>query len=181
MTAQPISCYSSRAYSSFMNTSDEAPFQLDGPLNQFSIIVTTASSPAPNSNRLILTNEGGLKKLNPSWELIKTVIYGLDPGQGNSFCVLENSNHDFVQTLHGFNGYHLEWHESISNRDGYYQQFRASYPGGSIKSFELKKHDSVSPGNHRDLLPVEEVIEAFHSFYTTGGKPDWMNWRLIDV
>ena len=143
--------------------------------------VRPETSPALHRNRLIISNEGGLRKEGPTWSLVETVISGIDPGRGNSFCVLEERDGDYVQALRGFNGYHLEWHEAAPGITGSFQQYRAGYLGGSEKSFELKKHDHLSQGEFRDLLPVEEVVDAFRAFYNRAGRPGWLDWRPIDV
>lgn len=143
--------------------------------------VCPETSPAPHRNRLIISNEGGLRKKGPTWRLVETVVSEIDPGRGNSFCVLEDIDGDYVQALRGFNGYHLEWHEAALGVTGSFQQYRAGYLGGSEKSFELKKHDHLSQGEFRDLLPVEEVVDAFRAFYNGAGRPGWLDWRLIDV
>ncbi len=135
---------------------------------------STIPLPAPAEKRLILSNEKGLRMENPDWATVETVILQIDPGRGNSFCILESPRRGFVQALHGFNGYHLEWHEGN-------QHWRGAFPGGSNKRFELKKHDRVSPGEYRDLLPVEEVIESFLAFYRSTGKPAWLVWRSIEI
>ena len=135
---------------------------------------STKPLPAPAPKRLILSNEEGRRIENPEWDTVETVILQIDPGHGNSFCILKSPSRGFVQALHGFNGYHLEWHEG-------YQHWRGSYPGGSSKRFELKKHDHVNQGEYRDLLPVEEVIESFQAFYRSTEKPGWLDWRSIEI
>tara|TARA_R110000850_G_scaffold191413_1_gene318326 strand:+ start:68 stop:589 length:522 start_codon:yes stop_codon:yes gene_type:complete len=135
---------------------------------------STKPLPAPAAKRLILSNEKGLRRENPDWAAVETVILQLDPGRGNSFCILERPSRGFVQALHGFNGCHLEWHEGN-------QHWRGAYPGGSSKRFELKKHDCVNQGEYRDLLPVEEVVESFLALYRSTEKPAWLDWRSIEI
>ena len=137
--------------------------------------------PAPKQDGLILSNEHGLRRKSPSWELVTVVVRGLDAGYGNSFCILEDPDSNYVQALRGFNGYHLEWHEAKIGEPCLFQQYRASYHGGSSKSFELKKSDQTSQGEHKDLMPLDEVIDAFSAFYSAAGKPGWLDWRPIDV
>lgn len=130
--------------------------------------------PAPAAKRLILSNEKGLRMENPDWAVVENVILQIDSGRGNSFCILEDPSRGFVQALHGFNGYHLEWREGSQHR-------RGAYPGGSTKQFELKKHDHVNQGEYRDLLPIEEVVESFLAFFRSAEKPEWLDWRLIEL
>ena len=128
---------------------------------------------------MLLKNQGGLTKSNPSWELVEKVVYELVPGHFNSYACLSIPGNSYIQCLHGFNGYHLEWR--ITNPSGSYAHYRASYPGGSKKSFELKKHDFINEGQHRDLLNLEDVVDAFRSFHNRQGLPGYLNWRHLDL
>ena len=76
-------------------------------------------------------------------------------------------------------GYHLEWRNSLSLKD--YSHFRASYPGASKKETELKKHDFVNSGEHRDLIQLADVIDAFRAFYRGDGMPGFFEWRIFDA
>ena len=154
-----------------------SPVKPPNRLNQES----TLALPRPNQDGLFLSNEHGLRKKNPSWKLVAGVVKGLDAGHGNSFCSLEDPDSNYVQALRGFNGYHLEWHEAGASVPRLFQQFRASYFGGSSKGFELKKHDVTNQGEHKDLMPLDEVIDAFRAFYSAAGKPGWIDWRPIYV
>lgn len=140
-----------------------------------------AAEPRIATEGLILTNEGGLHRKNPPWQLVDQVLHELDPGKGNSFCCLATPENAYVQTLHGFNGYHLEWRViSPAAPDGYIH-YRAGYPGGSSKPMELKKHDFVSAGEHRDLMQLADVIEVFRAFHRGDTLPAFLDWRAIDV
>ncbi len=85
----------------------------------------------------------------------------------------------FIQCLHGFNGYHLEWR--ITNPSGSYVHYRACYPGASKKAFELKKHNFVNDGEYRDLLNLEDVVDGFRSFHSRLGLPGFLKWRELDL
>lgn len=133
---------------------------------------------APADKRLILSSEGRPRIENPDWNSVEIAIQQIDPGHGNSFCILENPDRGFVQALCGFNGYHLEWSEGNS---GCQQHWRASFPGASAKRVELKKHDRVSGGEYGDLLPIEEVIDTFKAYYRSTEKPAWLTWRPVEL
>ena len=135
----------------------------------------------PRHDGLILTNQAGLRRKNPRWRLVEQVINELDPGHGNSFCCLEAPGYTYIQTLRGFNGSHLEWRITSADGQGSYAHYRASYFGGSPKIIELKKHDYVNSGEYRDLLHVEDVIDAFRAFYGGNGMPAWLEWRILGV
>ncbi len=128
---------------------------------------------------MLLEDEIGRQKKNPSWSLVESVIRELDPGHFNSFACLSVHENTYVQCLCGFNGWHLEWR--ITKPSGDYDHYRACYPGGSKKPFELKKSDRMSGGEHRDLLKLEDVIGAFHSFHQGRGLPSFVEWRELDI
>ncbi len=127
---------------------------------------------------LILTNQAGLRRKNPPWKLVEQVIREIDVGHGNSHCCLESPGCTYIQALHGFNGYHLEWR--ITNA-ATYTHYRACYPGASPKLIELKKHDNVNSGEHRDLLHLEDVIDSFRAFYRGDGMPAFCEWRILNI
>ena len=133
-----------------------------------------------HANGMLLTNEEGLRRKDPSWPLVERVVRELDQGTWNSFCCLNSPDGSYIQTLHGFNGYHLEWREYGSVAKGYVH-WRASYPGGSGKKVELKKHDFVSEGEHRDLLHLDDVVDAFRAFHSGSGMPVWLEWRDLGI
>jgi len=87
----------------------------------------------------------------------------------------------YIQTLRGFNGYHLEWRLTCDGDLNNYIHYRASYPGASLKKMELKKHDYINSGEHRDLLHMRDVIDAFRAFYFGQGMPAWLEWRKIKI
>jgi hypothetical protein len=120
-------------------------------INQESTLIL----PAPKQDGLILSNEHGLRRKSPSWEVVTAVVRGLDAGSGNSFCILEDPDSNYVQALRGFNGYHLEWHKAKPGESSMFQQYRASYHGGSPKGIELKKGDHLSQ-SELDLDGVDD-------------------------
>ncbi len=128
---------------------------------------------------MLLDDEIGRKFKNPPWSLVERVIRNLDPGHFNSFACLSLPGNTYVQCLCGFNGWHLEWR--ISKKSRKYVHYRACNPDGSKKPFELKKHDWVNSGEHRDLLKIEDVLDAFHAFHQGLGLPEHLEWRKIDI
>ena len=86
----------------------------------------------------------------------------------------------YIQALCGFNGWHLEWRITGASVDAY-THLRACYPGASTKPFELKKHDHISEGEHRDLLMLEDVIDAFRCFHRGEDRPPQLEWRELDI
>jgi hypothetical protein len=128
---------------------------------------------------MLLNDEVGRRKKNPPWRLVERVLRELDPGRFNSHACLSVPGNTYVQCLCGFNGWHLEWR--VTKPSGAYAHYRASRRGGSKKPFELKKHDHVSPGEHRDLLVLDEVLDAFRAFHQGHGLPDSLAWRKLDI
>lgn len=137
------------------------------------------SNPLPALKGMLLKDEIGRTQINPPWSLVEYVIRELDPGHFNSFACLSSPGNTFVQCLCGFNGWHLEWR--VTNPSGNYVHYRACYPAASKKSFELKKHNHVSEGQHRDLLNIVDVIDAFSSFHQGHGLPGLLKWRKLDI
>lgn len=136
-------------------------------------------NPKPVGGRMVLKNEIGQKWTNPSWLEVVDAIDELDPGHANSFVCLSVRGKTYVQCLRGFNGWHLEWR--ITEPSGEYTHYRACRPEGSKKPFELKKHDFVSAGQHRDLLDFVEVLHAFRAFHQGLGLPRSLKWRKLDI
>jgi hypothetical protein len=136
-------------------------------------------NPRPVGGRMLLKNEIGLKWTNPSWLQVEEVIRELDPGHFNSHACLSIPGNNYIQALRGFNGYHLEWR--ITNPSGNYVHYRACYPSGSRKPIELKKHDCMNDGQHRDLLNLEDVVAAFRSFHQREGLPGFLKWRDLKI
>ena len=142
----------------------------------------TKASQTPAREGMVLTNEAGLRRKNPRWPLVERVIRELDPGHINSFASLSLPGNTYIQCLRGFNGWHLEWRISdLSFGESAYIHMRACYPGASKKPFELKKYDCMNQGEHRDLLNLEDVIDAFRSFHRAEGPPAWLEWRDLEI
>jgi hypothetical protein len=137
------------------------------------------SDPSPALKGMLFKDEIGRKQKNPPWSLVQYVIFELDPGRFNSFACLSVRGNNFVQCLCGFNGWHLEWR--ITDPSGNYVHYRACYPGGSKKPFELKKHNHVNDGQHRDLLNLADVVYTFRSFHQGQGLSPWLKWRVLDI
>jgi hypothetical protein len=134
---------------------------------------------SPSCHGMLLKNQAGLRRENPPWHVVEVVIRHLDPGYGNSFACLSVPGNTYIQCLCGFNGWHLEWRITGEHSDAYVHM-RACYHGLSCKPFELKKHDHISEGQHRDLLHGEDVLDAFRSFHSGGGLPVWLEWRNLN-
>jgi hypothetical protein len=145
------------------------------------ILPCTQLAPKLRRVGLLLTNEEGLHRKSPPWRLVEQAIRALDTGTGNSFCCLSTPDNTYIQTLHGFNGYHLEWRITGPAEPGGHTHYRACYPGGSRKIFELKKHNHVNSGEHRDFLHLEDVVDAFRAFHRGDPRHAWLDWRTLDL
>lgn len=142
--------------------------------------VRTRLRQTPARDGMILTNEIGLELRNPPWPAVTRVIGELDPGYTNSFACLSLPGNTFVQCLHGFNGWHLEWRFTADTPDTYIH-LRGCKLADPKKSFELKKNDSVSAGQHRDLLSQQDVIDSFRAFHQAKAPPQWLGWRRFPI
>lgn len=144
-----------------------------------SIRIIVPENPCAAHSGMLLENEKGDCIRNPRWQVVERIVRELDPGHFNSFACLSLPENTFVQCLCGFNGYHLEWR--ITDPAGDYAHCRACYPGASTKAFELKKHDCISKGEYRDLLHLEDVLDAFRAFHQDAGLPGFLEWRGIEI
>lgn len=135
---------------------------------------------SPARPGMLLKNEAGLSRRNPPWHVVEEAIRELDQGYGNSFACLSVPGNTYIQCLRGFNGWHLEWRITGDHPDTYVH-LRACYHGLSRKPFELKKHNHISGGQHRDLLHGEDVVDAFRAFHSGEGPPVWLEWRKLDL
>lgn len=134
----------------------------------------------PVGGRMVLTNEIGLKLVNPTWRDVDEAIRELDTGCFNSFACLSRSGNTYIQCLHGSNGWHMEARITWKNSGGAYTHLRACRPGGSEKPRVLKVSNYVSRGQYRDLLKLDDVLAAFRAFHTDKMGPPLI-WRPIDV
>ena len=141
----------------------------------------TPPEPCLRPEELIISNEGRFQHKNPPWEMVEQVISDIDTGTGNSYCCLTAPGVNYIQALHGFNGYHLEWRVTQPGNIKKYIHYRASYPGASPKAMELKKHNHISAGQHRDLLLLEDVLDGFTAFYNGEEMPAHLHWRQLSI
>jgi hypothetical protein len=135
--------------------------------------------PKSSHANLRLSDESKRNFINPPWSLVEYVVRTLDPGDINSHVCLMAPGATYVQCLCGLNGWHLEWR--ITEDDGTYVHYRACLHGGSKEPAILQKNDFVSEGEVRDIVQVEHVLEAFHSFHQNLGVPRLLDWRVLHL
>ncbi len=129
-----------------------------------------------------LATEGGLTRTRPSKALVLRTLSDLDTGSGNSFCNLENPGNSYVQTLHGLNGWHLEWRVTNPLNKNRYQHYRAARKSGSNRLRLLRKSKKyVSRGLERDLLSLDEVTKCFLAFWSCAKRPVEYEWRRLKI
>jgi len=131
---------------------------------------------------MTLTTEGGFRDNRPTPGLVRRVVNKLDTGQGNSFCCLESADHNYVQTMHGLNGWHLEWREPGRPDIRQYRHYRAASLVGSNRRRLLRKSDKfVSCGLECDLLNAKEVEQCFLTFLRSEERPKDFKWRQLKI
>jgi hypothetical protein len=129
-----------------------------------------------------LTTEAGLELYRPSAKILSQVISGLDTGNGNSFCCLKSSDGNYVQALHGVNGWHVEWRLTDLGNGGRYHHYRAGKIAGSNRKRLLRKSDKfVSRGLERELLETEDVLDCFETFLRAELRPKCFKWRKLKI
>lgn len=141
---------------------------------------TRLSPVRPKVRGMMLETEGGLRLPEPPWHRVETALRQLDEGFGNSFASLSLGHANYVQTLRGVNGFHLEWRITGDDLDEFLH-YRASDPGGASNEVNLRKHDGWNDGQLRDLLTLDQVIEAFRCFFDREAPPRSLDWRTIEV
>ncbi len=108
------------------------------------------------------------------------VIGEVDTGFGNSFCCLESTHNNYVQALHGLNGWHLEWRVTDPDDNRRYRHYRAENIEGSNRRLPLfKSNYRFSLGLERDLLDTEDVVQCFLAFHRSGVRPKGFKWRRL--
>ena len=131
---------------------------------------------------MILTTEGGLRREHPSEGIIFRILNDVDTGLGNSFCGLELPGNNYIQALHGLNGWHLEWRVTNPRNIRRYRHYRAANVIGSNRKRLLRKSDKfVSRGLERDLLDTEDVVQCFLAFLRLEARPKHFMWRRLNI
>ena len=116
--------------------------------------------------------------VNPTFEAVQEVLDSLDTGFGNSFAIL-NRGENYVQTLHGLNGFHLELRENMESSFVHYRVGRISDSGGLA---ELKKSDDMtSQGFSNELLKLHDVVSIFSDFLHGQPRSEAFVWREVDL
>jgi hypothetical protein len=119
--------------------------------------------------------------VNPTIEAIQEVLDSLDTGFGNSFAILSRGE-NYVQTLHGLNGFHLEFRETLESSFVHYRVGRISDSSEPVEPMELQKSDDLtSQGFSNELLESQDVILVFSSFLHSQPRSDAFLWRVIDL
>jgi len=131
---------------------------------------------------MLLTTQGGLDRYGPSAKVVSQILNVLDTGNGNSFCCLESSAGNYVQALHGLNGWHVEWRSTDPGNGSRYQHYRAAKMVGSNRKRLLRKSDKfVSRGLERDLLDTADVRLCFLTFLRSESRPTCFKWRILKI
>lgn len=120
---------------------------------------------------LVLTTVIG-SRANPPWSQVARALRALEPGT-DRYCILDDRKGSYIQTLCGVNGYHVECHDAGAPQG---LNLRASYPGGSAEPQKLRTLTYSNDGQARDLLQLEDVVEAFSGYYQ-GSNLTWLAWR----
>ena len=116
---------------------------------------------------LVLKNEAGLNRKNPPWSLIERVVSELQPQSDNKFAILEKTlDWSYVQTLRVPEGWLIEWRAFFDREVNCYTHFRAQ---------------TLCPSSDPDLCTLEQVIDAFRSFYRHAMPPARLKWRELDT
>jgi hypothetical protein len=132
-------------------------------------------------NDFVLLTEDNRMFVNPTFEAVQEVLDSLDTGFGNSFAILSRGE-NYVQTLHGLNGFHLELRETMESSFVHYRVGRISDSSELVEPSELQKSDDMtSQGFSNELLELQDVISAFSDFLHSQPRSDAYLWREVDL
>ena len=126
-----------------------------------------------------LETEGGLSLADPPWHRVETALRQLDVGFGNSCASLSLDPSNYVQTLRGINGFHLEWRITDNKLDRLPHHL-ASDPGRAGEPENLLKLGGKDDGQPCDMLSRDQVIEAFRCFFDRMAPSRTLNRRGVE-
>lgn len=129
---------------------------------------------------LLLTNQAGLKQLNPPWRLIESVIRGLNTTD-NRYCCLSQPEEAYIQTLRHPAGMLLERRLIQVTGDGAQPQLRACLPSRPANA--VRKPTDAKPQlvGRAGFLMADDVVGAFREFCVSPESSGWLDWKPVSI
>ena len=120
---------------------------------------------------------------NPTWAFVQEMLSALEVGD---FGILERGK-DYVQTIRGSNGFHLEQRETISVRPYRFEHCKVGRLEDDIEPVVLELEDFADdpedclPGFSNELLGLADVLVLFADFCNGRPRSDLFVWRTVDL
>jgi hypothetical protein len=120
---------------------------------------------------------------NPTMAFVQEMLSALAVGD---FGILERGK-DYVQTIRGSNGFHLEQRDTISIRPRRFEHRKAGRAEAGVEPAILELEDFADdpadflPGFSNELLEVPDVILLFADFWNGQPRSETFVWREVDL
>ena len=120
---------------------------------------------------------------NPTWAFVQEMLSALAVGD---FGILERGK-EYVQTIRGSNGFHLERRETISLRPYRFEHCKVGRLEDDIEPAILELEDFADdpedylPGFSNELLGLADVLVLFADFCDGRPRSDLFVWRKVDL
>ena len=119
---------------------------------------------------------------NPTLAFVQEMISALEVGD---FGILERGK-NYLQTIRGSNGFHLEQRETVSVRPYRFAHRKAGRIEADVEPAILELEDFADdpddflPGFSNELLGVNDVMQLFADFWNGLPRSETFVWREFD-
>jgi hypothetical protein len=139
--------------------------------------------------KLVLHNGEKARFNNPSLEFVQEILCSLEAGN-DSFVILERGK-EYVQTIRGLNGFHVELQEYVSMKPRRSEHYKVGRNSTQIQAADLELADDFFtdedtetgdpclPGFSNELLERDEVIVIFSDFWHGKLRSGEFTWRAF--
>jgi len=134
---------------------------------------------APPDWKFVLKFQRGETIYDPSDEQIARGIRSLRVVEGDSYCILSRRDGDYVQTICGANGFHVEWQAFHGGDWNKYDHFKAGYPEARDRRERCQKAVYGVPGFENELLHRNDATTIFLAFIHSGKGREQFVWRRM--
>jgi hypothetical protein len=139
----------------------------------------TPTAQAPPDWKFVLKFQRGEAIYDPSDDQLAKGIRSLRVVEGDSYCFLERRDGDYVQTICGVNGFHVEWRVFHGGDGNKFDHFKAGYPETSNRKERCQKAVYGVPGFENELLHRSDANSIFLAFIHSGKRPEQFVWRRM--
>jgi hypothetical protein len=142
----------------------------------------TDSKRTAAKKELVFINANEDRFSNPTFAFVQEMLSKLEIG---NFGILERGK-NYVQTIRGSNGFHLEQRETISLRPYRFEHRKAGRPEEVVEPAILELEDFPDDpdgflvGFSNELLGLPEVMQLFGDFWHGLPRSEKFVWRKFD-